>query len=121
MQNLKIVSLPGYRPPLFFEANRREQKVAIKGYQAGKINASVYTDRADTLVFSEVSYPGWRVHVDGKRADPAVFQETFLAVKVPPGQHEAAFDYLPWTFGIGLLVTLCWLILIPWLRNPSPT
>jgi hypothetical protein len=121
IQNMKIVSLSGYRQPLFFEAARREQKVSIRAYQAGKISASMYTDRADVLVFSEAAYPGWRVRLDGKQASLSIFQDTFLAVEVPPGRHEAVFGYVPWTFRAGLLVTLCSLVLIPGLRKPSQT
>ena len=103
---VQVLSTVDASPPVFFEANSTAQHVAIARSQPGRIEARVKTDRLDTLVFSEVSYPGWVVRVDGKKARAEVFQETFQSVQIPAGEHLVVFDYVPLTFRLGLAITL---------------
>jgi uncharacterized membrane protein YfhO len=78
----------------------------LVSYQPGRADGQVVAARADTLVFSEISYPGWRTYVDGQELSPEIFQDTFQAVQVQPGQHVIRFEYAPLTFRIGLAISL---------------
>jgi uncharacterized membrane protein YfhO len=72
-----------------------------------------------TLVLSEIAYPGWKVAVDGTKAELDVVDNLFRSVNLGPGNHEVEFSFQPWTvyFGGGItLVTLLVLIGI-WMRR----
>ncbi len=54
---------------------------------------SLQTECPGYLVFSEPFYPGWRICVDGKPADPVKANYAFSAVYLPAGQHQVERDY----------------------------
>ena len=92
-----------YENLCYFEGRTRSQRVSILSTEAGKMIVSAATDRPDTLVFAEVSYPGWQVAVDGQEKPAALFEDTFLAVNIPAGKHEVEFQYVPRSFRVGAL------------------
>jgi hypothetical protein len=105
-QNIRIISLTAYDPPVFFAKGSTSSRIVLSIHEPGKTVATVVTNHADRLVFSEIAYSGWRVTVDNRPADLSVFEDAFLAVNLVPGQHKVIFDYRPLAFWIGLLVSL---------------
>jgi hypothetical protein len=72
-----------------------------------------------TLVLSEIAYPGWKVTVDGTKAELHAMDNLLRSVNLIPGNHEVVFSFQPWTVYLGggiTLVTLLALILI-WMRR----
>ena len=64
------------------------------------------------LVLSETAYPGWRVTIDGERAD---WQKAYTAVRavcVPGGEHVVEWTYAPNVYKIGGLISLAALALV---------
>ncbi|HID54654.1 MAG TPA: hypothetical protein EYP41_21785, partial [Anaerolineae bacterium] len=64
------------------------------------------------LVLSETAYPGWRVTIDGERAD---WQKAYTAVRavcVPAGEHVVEWTYAPNVYKIGGLISLAALALV---------
>jgi len=122
---VQVMSTTDASPPVFFESSSSAQRAAVAVFRPGAIEAKVATDRPDTLVLSEVSYPGWVVRVDGQRAPSRVFQDTFQAVQVSAGEHVVRFDYLPLTFALGLAITLgtlgCSVVALRFRPARSPT
>lgn len=57
------------------------------------------------LVLSELSYPGWRVSVDGERAPIVRANYTLRAVCVPRGNHRVTFSFLPGSLIAGAVIT----------------
>jgi hypothetical protein len=57
------------------------------------------------LLLSDAWYPGWVVTVDGSPARLYRADGMFRAVWISPGEHVAQFDYRPWTFALGVLVS----------------
>ena len=53
---------------------------------------------------------GWRVMVDGKRAEPLVIDGIFRGVNVTKGRHEIVWIYHPPSFFIGAALTMMTLI-----------
>jgi hypothetical protein len=104
--NIQVLSLKAQASLLFFEDDNGAGKVDIQSDEADKIQAQVNTDKTNTLVFSEVAYPGWRAYVDGKRELPGLFQNTFLSVQVPSGKHNIEFHFMSFSFWIGLFISL---------------
>jgi hypothetical protein len=105
-QRIEVISRTDVDPPVFFAAESSAQRTAVSTSRPGLLEADATTDRADTLVFSQVFYPGWRVTVDGQRQTLSTFEDTFLSVGVPPGEHHVLFAYSPMTFWIGAAVSL---------------
>lgn len=64
------------------------------------------------LVVNDVSYPGWKAEVDGKGADLLTANYLFQAVFVPAGQHTVRFDFRPASFVVGLLISVCSVVLL---------
>ena len=53
------------------------------------------------LVLSDVFYPGWQAHIDGKPAH--IFQTNYIfrGVQLPAGEHTVTFSFRPLSFAIG--------------------
>ena len=53
------------------------------------------------MVLSDVFYPGWQAHIDGKPAH--IFQTNYIfrGVQLPPGEHTVTFSFRPLSFAIG--------------------
>lgn len=58
------------------------------------------------LVLSEIVYPGWKVSLDGQKADLATRHEILRAVDLPAGSHQVSFRLSPTSFWLGLAVSL---------------
>jgi hypothetical protein len=77
------------------------------GYAPEAYSVVAVTPAPAYLVFSEVWYPGWRAWVDGVetpiyRADFA-FRSVWLAA---PGSHTVVMRFDPWSWKVGLAITL---------------
>lgn len=66
----------------------------------------VQAPRYALVVSSQPFWPGWRVRVNGKRAEPLVVNGAFLGFTVPPGDSEVRVDYYPATFYAALAVSV---------------
>jgi hypothetical protein len=102
----RAVQMKNADPPLFFAGGAAAGNVTLSSYRAGHVEGFAVAARPDTLVFSEVAYPGWTASVDGQKQTPGLFQDTFQTVQVQAGRHVVSFDYAPVTFRIGLVFTL---------------
>jgi hypothetical protein len=58
------------------------------------------------LVLSDTWYPGWIARVDGKPVPVLRAASFFRAVQVSAGEHEVVFEYRPWSFYVGSLISL---------------
>jgi hypothetical protein len=109
VDNMLIVQTRTHKPELFFAGSSDAENPRVTSYSPGHIEADVHALHPDLLVFSEVAYPGWEVYVDGHKGQTDLFQDTFLAIRTPPGRHHVTFDYNPISFRLGLLVTAVFL------------
>jgi hypothetical protein len=57
------------------------------------------------LLLSDAWYPGWVATVDGLPVEIYRADGMFRAVWISPGEHVAQFDYRPWTFALGVLIS----------------
>jgi len=107
----------GAQPPTLDEArvkkniNPKGRGFTLEGSQVklqiDKPGEALFEVRGpDQLVFSESNFPGWKVYIDGNKTDLLSFENVFLSVQVPEGVHTVRFRYSPWTFWLGLLVTI---------------
>lgn len=67
-------------------------------------------------VFSEVYYDSgsndWKVTVDGKEVDYSKVNYVLRAVKLPVGEHEVVFEFVPRAFYLGSKISVAFSILI---------
>jgi len=68
------------------------------------------------LVLSELTYPGWQVHVDGQRVELQTYANLLRAVQLSAGVHEVTFSFEPLALRVALplpLITLTALLVWP--------
>jgi uncharacterized membrane protein YfhO len=64
-----------------------------------------------TLIASSIpSWPGWHILADGKNIAPLRINGTFLGFLLPPGDHDVRVWYAPWSFRIGVALSLLTMI-----------
>jgi uncharacterized membrane protein YfhO len=59
-----------------------------------------------------VTYPGWRVYVNGKPARPHEADGILRAVLLPEGESKVEFRFLPLTFYVGIALSSLTVLLI---------
>ncbi|MGG5342832.1 YfhO family protein [Enterococcus sp. AZ192] len=103
-QNITI-----YRPEAVFlntekfaEETKKMQEKAIDFTVDGRqANAEVSLDE-DQVLLTTIPYDkGWKAYIDGEKVEITTFKDAFLSLKIPKGQHEIQFVYLPQGFAIG--------------------
>lgn len=57
------------------------------------------------LVLSDMYDKGWEVRVDGKRQQILHADYLFRGVLLEPGQHHIVFEYKPFAFTLGLILS----------------
>ena len=74
-----------------------------------------------TLVASSIpSWPGWHIRADGKSLQPLRINGTFVGFLLPPGDHDVRVWYAPWSFRIGVVLSLMTLLALAYVAwKPS--
>ncbi|MDO5424159.1 MAG: YfhO family protein [Eubacteriales bacterium] len=69
----------------------------------------------DYLLFTIPYEKGWKAYVDGVETETSMAAETFLALKIPEGEHEIEIKYVTEGLEFGILVSgIALLILVGW-------
>lgn len=74
----------------------------IRSYAANATEIEVRNRSWALLVSSDVSWPGWRAYVNGRRLPPVIVNGAFVGCFVPPGGGRVSFRYRPDQFDTGL-------------------
>jgi uncharacterized protein YbaR (Trm112 family) len=69
------------------------------------IQLSVVANSYGFLVLNELSYPGWKAYLDGRRVRVWRANYLFRAIEIPPGEHEVEFRFEPDSLNLGLALT----------------
>lgn len=80
--------------------------------------------RRTVLVYSDTWYPGWQVFVDGAQRPLLRVNHAFKGVALEPGRHNVRFEFAPWRFRWGAVVSIAGALAalalaIPWRRRAS--
>ncbi len=78
----------------------------VSSYSADRVEVHVEAVEPAYLFLSEVFYPGWQATVDGEPAPVYRANALFRAVLVPPGQHRVVLTFSPWSWHVGLGLSL---------------
>jgi len=112
----EAIHAPGFDPtqtvvleqgePLTADPGDGERHISFVQYGLNQVELAVRTPVSGYLVLSDVYYPGWRATVDGVATELLRADYAFRAVLVPPGEHVVRMEFAPWTWGVGLAVSL---------------
>ncbi len=75
------------------------------------LRIQVEAERDCVLVLSDAFYPGWTARIDGETSDIFPAYYAFRGVVVPAGSHTVTFSYYPWSFRIGLYISVVTLLM----------
>ena len=101
----------------------KNDTIWISHFSPNKIELKVITDSAKMLCLLQNYYPGWKVYIDSVESDIYKANFTFMATKVPAGNHSVMFVYqntsIKFAFIIGntLLVLLILVLIILYVRK----
>ncbi|RJQ37715.1 hypothetical protein C4559_03200 [Candidatus Microgenomates bacterium] len=90
----------------------KEEKLDLISYKPQKVIAKTNTLSQNLLFISDNFYPGWKAFVDGKETKIYRANFVFRAIVIPKGEHEIEFRYNPYSFQIGLYITVFGIILL---------
>jgi hypothetical protein len=112
---------PGFNPaeeailaegaPLEAPASAGEY-VRIARYDPERVEVEVKAAAEGYLVLSDTYYPGWEVTLDGRPARLLRANLMFRGVYLPPGEHRVVFTYTPWTWRVGLGISVATALLL---------
>ena len=91
----------------------QDAHIELTSYTPKSIDYSVSTSQPGTVVFSEIYYPyGWKVTLDGQKAD--YFRADYLlrAMNVPAGEHTINFTFDPDSVRKGNILSVACIILM---------
>lgn len=85
--------------------------VTIDSYKSNSVELSVDSSKRQLLFMSESFYPGWKVYVNGEEKEILRANYLFRAIVVEPGKHSVRFEYDPFSFKLGLAITILTILL----------
>lgn len=84
----------------------RGQTMVTDSYTATSIDAHITAKLPGRLVIPVAYEPGWTLTVDGIEEDMELFEDTFISVYLPSGEHSISLSYYPVGLNMGIIVTL---------------
>ena len=79
-------------------------QVTITRYEDSRVELEARMENAGLVLLTDTNYPGWKVYVDGKRADIYPTDYLFRGVFVSEGEHKIEFVYDPASFKLGVAI-----------------
>ncbi|MBR6513770.1 MAG: YfhO family protein [Clostridia bacterium] len=79
----------------------------VTAHSDTKIKGNITVSQGDDMLFTTIPYDeGWRVKIDGKRAELIKTADSMLAVSITPGEHTVEMIYLPNLFVLGIITSV---------------
>jgi hypothetical protein len=94
-----------WKPISLTSVPRAKDEVLITSETPAYIQLRARLDAPGLLVLSEVTYPGWRVYVNGQQARLYEADGAFRAVYLPRGESTVVFRFLPAAFYVGVALS----------------
>ncbi len=83
----------------------QDETLHVTGSASGKIQGTV-TAKKDGLLYTSIPYEtGWKVRVDGKKADVTLIGDALIGVRLAAGEHTVEFIYAPLHVFLGVLLS----------------
>jgi hypothetical protein len=101
-----------WQPVSLKPAPTAEDEVLITSDTPAYIGLRARLGAPGLLVLSEVTYPGWRVYVNGKPARLCEADGILRAVLLPEGESKVEFRFQPLAFYVGIALSSLTVLLI---------
>lgn len=79
---------------------------AVDGYDAESLNGHITLDTAGTLILSIPYESGWTLTVNGEPAEFSSYDELFISVDLPAGEHSICLTFYPDGLNAGICLSL---------------
>jgi len=106
-----------------------DSSISFVRYGLNQVELAVRAPAGGWLVLSDVYYPGWRATVDDAPAPLLRADYVFRAVPLPPGEHAVRMTFAPWTWRVGLAVSvlawsglglwMMWMMWMMWMKGDT--
>ncbi|MBT5632152.1 MAG: YfhO family protein [Nitrospina sp.] len=83
-----------------------QEWVTMDSYKSNTLELSVNSREERLLFLSDSYFPGWKAYVNGKKTPIHRANYLFRAIVIEPGKHKVRFEYDPFSFKLGLVITL---------------
>ncbi len=110
--NIKIyaVSMDDYEKDI---TKLRKSNFEVMNYDNGYLKGQVNTAKEGILQFQTMYNKGWKVYVDGKKAEVFKCNKYFLGIRVPKGKHKIYMKYhIPYLKEGFIITTISFIIFI---------
>lgn len=99
------------KSPETFDCNEQSEidiqgSVKFEAYNSNSVDLKIDSNARQFLFISDSFYPGWKAYVDGEGKEILRANYLFRAVLIEPGKHTIHFEYDPFSFKLGLTITL---------------
>ena len=75
-----------------------------------KVTVRAEAHQGSVLVLADAYYPGWSATIDGERAEIFPVYHIYRGVLLGPGQHTVEYTYAPWSFRLGMGISVISLV-----------
>lgn len=82
----------------------QQNGMKITRHKGGHLAGTITVKEGQKIITSIPYDTGWTITIDGKKAEPETFADTFLAFQTTPGKHEIEFSYVSPGFKTGVLL-----------------
>ena len=99
------------RPRVWFDSGGRRDGTTtalakIVRRDPERVVVECYVPADGILVLTDTFFPGWKATVDGEEREIIRVEDIFRGVVLSPGAHHVEFLYEPFSFKLGVIVTL---------------
>lgn len=100
--------------PFFASAKNISSKefINIKKYEAENIEINVIANSNKLLFLSDIYFPGWKAYIDKREVKILRADYAFRAIEISKGNHIVKFVYKPFSFSLGLWISLLSFIIL---------
>ena len=88
-----------------FYSELADEQLDITEFSDRKIKGRVNAKKDGVLYLSIPYEKGWKVYIDGERAETFKVLQAMLGVKVDSGEHNIRIEYTPEGFALGVTIT----------------
>ncbi|MFA5752872.1 MAG: YfhO family protein, partial [Bacteroidales bacterium] len=80
--------------------------VTLTSYSPNTLEYKASMEKDGIVVFSEIYYPkGWKAWIDGQEAQICRSNYITRTLRIPEGEHQIRFTYLPSSYTTGILIS----------------
>ncbi len=102
--DVKIYRNDKARPRAFIESSGAE--ATIQTYETQKVVIKATAQKKDRIILLDNFYPGWQCKVNGGVVNIEAFEGTFRGVEIGAGENTIEFEYVPFSFKFGFIVSV---------------